>query len=102
VRCCLQLLFQFVSVISKKTIVALFTCSTLVFLPYIVYGGTTTLYYLPLPSGLLVGAGYLWGDNYLSAITEEGVDRIILFQKISKNMITLLMLMFVIEIVFLF
>ncbi|ABN52644.1 MAG TPA: ABC transporter permease [Hungateiclostridium thermocellum] len=91
-----------VSVISKKTIVALFTCSTLVFLPYIVYGGTTTLYYLPLPSGLLVGAGYLWGDNYLSAITEEGVDRIILFQKISKNMITLLMLMFVIEIVFLF
>lgn len=88
-----------VSIISKKTIITLFVSSILVFLPYISFPNKTLLYYLPLPSGLLIGTGYLWGTIYNSVPTVQGVEKIIQFQAIPKEMFLLLMGGYIIEII---
>lgn len=84
-------LISLVGVLSKKSIITLFVCSTLAFIPYIIFGGLSILYYLPLPSGLLSGTGYLWGDTYINIITDHGRERIIQFQKIDKPVLVFLL-----------
>lgn len=89
-----------VSIISKKTIITLFVSSILVFLPYILFSNKILLYYLPLPSGLLIGTGYLWGTIYNSILTDQGdIEKIVQFQAIRKEMFLLLMGGYIIEII---
>ncbi len=87
-----------VGILSRKSIVTLFAGSVLAFLPHILLKGNSLLYYLPLPSGLLTGVGYIWGTSFISTIDQHGnaVD-IIQFQQISKEMLSLLMVGYAVE-----
>lgn len=88
------------SIISKRTIITLFVSSVLVFLPYFLFSNKLLLYYLPLPSGLLIGTGYLWGTIYNSVLTDQGdIEKIVQFQAIQKEMFLLLMGGYIIEII---
>jgi hypothetical protein len=95
-------LISLISIISKKSIITLFVCSTLVFIPYIIFGGVSILYYLPLPSGLLSGTGYLWGNIYINVFAEHGKERIVQFQNIDKSELVFLLSTYIIQIGFLF
>ena len=78
---CISILGTF----SRKSIITLFLGSVLMFLPYIFLKGNSLLYYLPLPSGLLSGVGYLWGTSYISTLDQSGnAVNMIQFQKIDK------------------
>lgn len=86
-------------IITKNTIITLFISSVLIFLPYILFPNKPWLYYLPLPSGLLAGTGYLWGTIYGSAYNEQGsVEKLVQFQPIGKEMFLFLMVGYSIEI----
>jgi len=92
-----------VGMISKKSIITLFTGSAMVFLPYILFNGQALLYYLPLPSGLLEGTGYLWGTTYINNYNEHGaVEKVVNFQAINKGNFILMLLVYAIEIGILF
>lgn len=88
-----------VGILSKRSIITLFTCSVLIFLPYILFPEKSLLYYLPLPSGLLAGTGYLWGTVYESAYSDQGtVEKFVKFQAIDRGVFLLLMIGYIVEI----
>ena len=92
-----------VSIFSKKSIITLFSSSVLVIFPSILFPDKSVLYYLPLPSGLLSGTGYLWGNTYKSIINEQcRLEKIIQFHKIESGVFTILLVGYVVEIVLLF
>lgn len=96
-------LICFISISSKKTIITLFVSSVLIFLPYVLFSNKILLYYLPVPSGLLLGTGYLWGTIYNSVLTDQGtVEKIVQFQAIRKGIFLLLMCGYLLEIVLLY
>ena len=81
-----------IGISSRKTVVTLFFGSVLVFLPYIFLKGNSLLYYLPLPSGLLSGVGYLWGSSWISTLDQSGnTVKMIQFQEIDKTVLGLLL-----------
>lgn len=92
-----------VGILSKRSIITLFTCSVLIFLPYILFPEKSLLYYLPLPSGLLAGTGYLWGTVYESAYSDQGtVEKFVKFQAIGRGVFLLLMIGYIVEIALLY
>lgn len=99
----LALIISIVGILSKKTIITLFTSSVLVFLPYILFSDKSLLYYLPLPSGLLSGTGYLWGTSYMADFGDRGtIIEVVKFQRIDKNIYPFLLLGYFIEVALLF
>lgn len=99
----LALMISIIGILSKKTIITLFTSSVLAFLPYILFSEKSLLYYLPLPSGLLSGTGYLWGTSYLSDFGDKGtIVQVVKFQMIDKDIYPFLLLGYFIEVALLF
>lgn len=85
-------------IITKNTVITLFISSVLIFLPYILFPSKPWLYYLPLPSGLLAGTGYLWGTVYESAYNDQGsVEKIVQFQAIGRKTFLFLIAGYAIE-----
>lgn len=94
-------IISLVSILSKKSIVALFISSSLVVFPYFLQDSIK--YYLPLPSGLLSGTGYLWGTSYTVAYNEQWeMVKKIRFHGINIKNFRLIMAAFVLEAVLLF
>lgn len=89
-------------ILSKKSVMTLFAGSVLSFLPYVFFQNKPLLYYLPLPSGLLSGVGYLWGTLYTTSYDEQGIIREIQFYGIEKNTLILLFIGFIIETLLIF
>ncbi|GAA0392345.1 hypothetical protein [Paenibacillus motobuensis] len=90
-------------IITKNTVITLFISSVLIFLPYILFPSKPWLYYLPLPSGLLAGTGYLWGTVYTSAYNDQGsVEKIVQFQAIGRKTFLFLIVGYAIEMALLY
>jgi len=96
-----MLLAAFISILgifTGKSIITLFLGSVLTFLPYIFLKGNSLIFFLPLPSGLLSGVGYLWGTSYISSIDQSGnAVNMVQFQEINKAGLGFLMAGFVVE-----
>ncbi|MFD2117264.1 hypothetical protein ACFSTH_13105 [Paenibacillus yanchengensis] len=92
-----------IGVISKKTIITLFTSSVLVLLPFVLLMGQSLLYYLPIPAGLLEGSAYLWGDKYTILYATGGSStRQITFQALEKKEFLMLLMFYLLVTVLLF
>lgn len=56
-------LIIFISVITKKTVLTLFTALSVIFIPYFVYFNDSVKYKLPIPLGFMIGNGYFRGTE---------------------------------------
>jgi hypothetical protein len=92
-------LISLIGIISEKSIITLFVCSILILLPFLVYKGENILYYLPLPSGFLVGEGYLWGTSYTRAFRNGTMESVVQFMQISKKNFSIIILINVIIVI---
>lgn len=91
-----------IGISSKKSIITLFLSSVFVFMPYTFLKGNSLLYYLPLPSGLFSGVGYLRGTSWVSTIDQSGsAVKIIQFQEIDKAVLGILLASYGVETVLL-
>ncbi len=99
----LVMLIAVAGILFKRTVVTLFACSVLVFIPYVLFQGTSILYYLPLPSGLLSGTGYLWGTSYTAGYSHSGtIQQMVKFQRVDKGIYPILLAGYVTETAILF
>lgn len=92
-----------IAILSRKSIITLFLSSVIGFLPFLFSQGKSLMYYLPFPSGLLSGVGYLWGTSYLTTMNEYGgVEKLIQFQEIDKGVFPFLIAGYSMEILIIF
>lgn len=82
-----------IGVLYRKSIIVLFTCSIFVFLPNSLLKGHHALYYLPLPTGLLMGQGYLRGTSHITEWKQDGTtESVVQFMQINKSMLVILIM----------
>lgn len=74
-------LIIFISVITKKTILTLFTSLSIIMIPYFVYSNSSMKYKLPLPLGFIMGSGYFRGSDDVSEALMDSTR----FLEISKK-----------------
>lgn len=89
----LAIIVYFISIVTKETIITLFTALTLVLIPFIIIQKSSILYYLPLPSGFFSATGFFRGDVHSSQLDlNYEIEPVKEFAAISKE--TLLVLLF--------
>lgn len=89
----------FFAIVGKRGIITLVAGSASVLLPALIDPTGSLRYYLPLPTGLMTGNGFLWPSQY--EIIEKH-ERCYQFYGMSKGMATILVLVLLLEAVILF
>ncbi len=74
-----------VAVLLKKKSLSMVVGFVLILMPELLFSRESFGYYLPLPLGLCRACGYLWPDDYVAVISEQGIERQCVFHEISKT-----------------
>ena len=81
----LAALAMLVAVLLKKKSLSMVVGFVLILMPELLFSRESVGYYLPLPLGLCRACGYLWPDDYVAVIAEQGMERQCIFHEISKT-----------------
>ncbi|OBR62207.1 ABC transporter permease [Paenibacillus oryzae] len=81
---CFAILIMFVSVLIKKYAFTLFTCTTLILLPYYGLPLESSKYFLSGPLGFMVSSGYFRGNEYVRNMMNG--QMIFVFKEVSNRL----------------
>lgn len=92
-----------ISILTQKTIITLVVTGIFTILPGIIFQSNSTSYYLPFPTGLLRGTGYLWPSSYVNSFGEDGgLIQICTFKEIPSSHLKILLFILIVEILIIF
>lgn len=87
------------AILLKKKSLSMIVGFVLVLMPELLFSRESVGYYLPLPLGFCRACGYLWPDDYVAVIAEQGIERQCIFHEISKTAFAGCLIFFMMQIV---